>query len=85
MEPAGFHLSVTDEGIGMTREQAARVFDKFYRADSSTTAVRGTGLGLTIVRHIIDGHGGQVWVESQPQQGSTFHVLLPTGSATPQS
>lgn len=77
MEPSGFHLSVTDQGIGMTREQAARVFDKFYRVDSSTTAVRGTGLGLTIVKHIIDAHGGKIWVESVPEQGSTFHVFLP--------
>jgi signal transduction histidine kinase len=79
MEPAGFHLSIADGGIGMTPEQAARIFDKFYRVDSSTTAVRGTGLGLTIVRHIIDGHGGRIWVESTPLQGSTFHVLLPAG------
>lgn len=78
MEPAGLHLSIGDEGIGMTPEQAARIFDKFYRADSSTTAVRGTGLGLTIVRHIINGHGGRIWVESTPLQGSTFHILLPT-------
>lgn len=77
MEPSGFRLSVTDQGIGMTPEQAARVFDKFYRVDSSTTAVRGTGLGLTIVRHIIDAHGGKIWVESVPDRGSTFHVFLP--------
>ncbi|MCM2265205.1 MAG: Cache 3/Cache 2 fusion domain-containing protein, partial [Desulfuromonadales bacterium] len=85
VEPAGFHLSVADQGIGMTPEQASRVFDKFYRANSSTTAVGGTGLGLTIVKHIIDAHGGRIWVESTPEQGSTFHVVLPMGSAPPQS
>lgn len=77
IEPGGFHLVVSDRGIGMTPEQAARVFDKFYRANSSTTAVSGTGLGLTIVKHIVDAHGGRVWVESTPGGGSTFHVLLP--------
>jgi signal transduction histidine kinase len=81
MAPNGFHLSIADGGIGMTPEQAARIFDKFYRADSSTTAVRGTGLGLTIVRHIIDGHGGSIWVESELQRGSTFHIVLPAGRA----
>ncbi|NJC87606.1 MAG: PAS domain S-box protein [Desulfuromonas sp.] len=85
VEPDGFHLSVTDQGLGMTPEQAARVFDKFYRADSSTTAVRGTGLGLTIVRHIVDAHGGRIRVESTPGAGSTFHVILPMGSAVAQS
>ena len=82
VEANGFHLSVADQGIGMTPEQAARAFDKFYRANSSNTAVSGTGLGLTIVKHIIDAHGGRVWVESVPQQGSTFHVLLPCSCET---
>jgi PAS domain S-box-containing protein len=83
MQADGYHLSIADQGIGMNPEQAARVFDKFYRADSSTTAVRGTGLGMTIVKHIIDAHGGTVWVESTPEQGTTVHVVLPpeTGQA----
>lgn len=82
MEPAGFHLSIEDQGIGMTPEQVARIFDKFYRADSSTTAVRGTGLGMTIVRHIMDAHGGKTWVESLRNQGTTVHLLLPSPSVT---
>jgi PAS domain S-box-containing protein len=84
-EPGGFHLSIADQGIGLTPEQAARVFDKFYRVDSSTTAVRGTGLGLTIVKHIIDAHNGKIWVESEPGRGSAFHVLLPGDAGATQS
>lgn len=77
--PEGFHLSVSDQGIGMTSEEVARVFDKFYRADSSNTAINGTGLGMTIVREIIDGHGGRVWVESNPGRGTSVHLVLPWG------
>lgn len=65
----------------MTPEQAARVFDKFYRADSSTTAVRGTGLGMTIVKHIMDAHGGKIWIDSIQNQGTTVHLLLPSAAA----
>jgi len=82
-EPTGFHLSITDQGIGMTPEQADHAFDKFYRANSSTTAIGGTGLGLTIVKHIVDAHGGNVWLESVPDQGSTFHILLPNAENLP--
>ncbi len=80
MEKDGFYLSVTDQGIGMAPEQKARVFDKFYRADSSSTAVSGTGLGMTIARHIIDIHGGKVWIESIAGRGTTVHLMLPVES-----
>ena len=77
MENEGFHLSVADQGIGMAPEQKARVFDKFYRADSSSTAVSGTGLGMTIARHLVELHGGKVWIESVSGQGTTVHLMLP--------
>jgi signal transduction histidine kinase len=69
-------LAVTDRGIGMTPEQAARVFERFYRADPSGT-VLGTGLGMSIVREIVQLHGGQVTVDSQPGEGTTATVWLP--------
>lgn len=72
-----FHLSVSDEGIGMTAEQVEHMFDKFYRADSSNTAVQGVGLGMSIVRHIILAHRGEIRVESQPGVGTTILVDLP--------
>jgi signal transduction histidine kinase len=61
----------------MTPEQVARVFEKFYRADASDTAVSGLGLGMSIVRNIVEAHGGKIWVESEPGRGTTAHFLLP--------
>lgn len=70
-------ISVADEGIGMSREELAHIFEKFWRADASSTAIEGTGLGLVIVRHIVEQHGGQIWVESTKGQGTTVHFTLP--------
>jgi signal transduction histidine kinase len=72
-----YEICVEDEGIGMTAEQVEKVFEKFYRVDSSNTAVEGTGLGMSIVRHIVDAHGGRVWVESEPDRGTRVFVSLP--------
>jgi len=71
-------VSVSDEGIGIPREEQPRIFDRFYRGKSEEVAgIRGTGLGLSIVRAVVDKHGGRVWVESQPGAGSTFTFVLP--------
>ena len=80
--------SVSDEGIGMTPEQIEHSCDSFYRADSSNTAVQGVGLGMSIVRHIIQAHHGEMHIESQLGHGTTVHFALPvapppTPSATP--
>ncbi len=77
IEKREFHLMVTDEGIGMTPEQQLRVFDKFYRADASDSAVAGLGLGMSIVKAIIEAHGGRIWVESRQREGTTVHFTLP--------
>jgi PAS domain S-box-containing protein len=74
-----YRFSVADRGIGMTPEQAVRVFDKFYRADASDTAIGGLGLGMSIVRNIVEAHGGRIWVESEPSRGTTVQFLLPLG------
>jgi PAS domain S-box-containing protein len=76
-------VEVHDEGIGIEQGKQAAIFDKFYRADDSDTAVGGTGLGLTIVKHIIRLHGGAIWVESEPGKGSTFSFTIPFGSTLP--
>jgi CheY-like chemotaxis protein/anti-sigma regulatory factor (Ser/Thr protein kinase) len=70
-------VTVTDEGIGMTKEELAHIFEKFWRADASSTAVEGTGLGLVIVRYIVEQHGGHIWVESAKNEGTTVHFTLP--------
>ena len=76
------HLSVTDEGPGMLAEQAARAFERFYRADPSRTrASGGAGLGLSIVAALVSAHGGQVDVATEPGQGCVFHVWLPLAAA----
>jgi PAS domain S-box-containing protein len=71
-------ISIRDKGIGMTAEQQAHLFQKFYRADSSNTSIGGTGLGLAICKLIVEGHGGEIWAESTPGEGSTFAFTLPT-------
>jgi PAS domain S-box-containing protein len=70
-------VGVTDQGIGMTPRQAARMFDKFYRADATNTAIGGLGLGMAIARGIVEAHGGQIRVESIVGQGTTVEFSLP--------
>ncbi|MFO8008296.1 MAG: HAMP domain-containing sensor histidine kinase [Candidatus Brocadiia bacterium] len=73
-------LEVQDNGMGMSRRTLRRVFDMFYQADDRLSRhAGGCGLGLSIVKFIVDAHGGTVDVESRPQEGSTFRVLLPAG------
>lgn len=69
-------VEVTDHGIGMDEETMARIFDRFYQADGSRSH-EGVGLGLCLVKRILDMLGGQVKVQSKPGQGSTFRVMLP--------
>ncbi|MBG0831348.1 HAMP domain-containing histidine kinase [Planomonospora sp. ID67723] len=72
-------LVIEDTGPGMTADQAARAFDRFYRADDSRSraAGGGAGLGLAIVRSIVSAHGGRVEVRTAPARGSAFRVVLP--------
>jgi signal transduction histidine kinase len=72
------HLAVHDTGPGIPPEEVDRVFERFYRLDASRArASGGTGLGLSVVKSLVDAHGGRVWVESVPGKGSTFTVALP--------
>lgn len=73
-------LSVTDNGIGISKDDLPRIFERFYRADkarSSEGTRRGTGLGLAIVKHIAQLHGGRVEARSEPGKGTTIRVVLP--------
>jgi two-component system OmpR family sensor kinase len=70
-------LAVTDRGPGMTAEQAARVFERFYRTDGARTRARGgTGLGLSISAALVAAHGGSISVQTEPGCGATFRVRL---------
>lgn len=70
---------VADQGAGMTPAQVERIFDKFYRVDSSNTAVSGLGLGMSIVKTILEAHQGRIWVESAPGEGTRVSLELPVG------
>jgi GAF domain-containing protein len=73
-----FHVSVRDTGPGISSTDQARLFQEFQQADNAVTKKKGgTGLGLAISKRIIEMHGGRIWVESQPGQGSTFRFSLP--------
>lgn len=71
-------LTVTDNGVGIPEEDQKHIFERFYRVDKARSrATGGTGLGLSIVHEMVTMHGGEITVESQPGQGSTFMVRLP--------
>jgi len=71
-------ISVTDRGIGVAKADQKKIFEKFYRAENSLLhETKGSGLGLALVQHIMEAHGGTVEVESTPGKGSTFTLVLP--------
>lgn len=77
IEENRYRLSVQDEGLGMLPEQIERAFEKFYRGDATNTAISGTGLGLTIVKHLVEAHRGEVELKSIPNKGTTITIFLP--------
>jgi signal transduction histidine kinase len=71
-------IAVTDRGIGISPREARRVFETFYRAPAARRmGTRGSGLGLSLVRHILQAHGGNVELKSAPGKGSTFTLVFP--------
>lgn len=77
-------ISVTDMGLGIPSDEHARIFEKFYRvAGRERQLIPGTGLGLTLVAHVVEAHGGRVTVRSAPGDGSTFSIVLPLCQSEP--
>ena len=81
-DPAGarqvVHISVQDNGIGISPESQKRIFQKFFRADDQKVRdIPGTGLGLNITKTLVEMQGGKIWFESVPDQGTTFHITVP--------
>ena len=71
-------VTVRDTGIGISKENLTDIFEKYRQGDSGRSEyIKGTGLGLAIVKHIVTAHGGSIWVESDPGQGSSFTFFLP--------
>jgi two-component system phosphate regulon sensor histidine kinase PhoR len=74
-------LQVTDSGIGIDSLHQDRIFERFYQVDGTSRRTHGgCGLGLALVKEIVERHGGTVTVESHPGEGSTFTVTLPSGA-----
>jgi two-component system phosphate regulon sensor histidine kinase PhoR len=76
----GVRCAVRDTGVGIPAESLSRIFERFYRVDSSRTG-SGTGLGLSISKHIVEAHGGKLWAESEEGRGSTFFFFIPVKPA----
>ncbi len=72
-----FLFLIADQGLGMSPDHVERVFESFYRADASNTAVPGTGVGMTIVKGIVEAQGGKLWIESAKGGGTIVNFTLP--------
>jgi len=77
-------IAVRDHGVGIPAEEQRKIFDRFHRVSTGLVhEVKGSGLGLSLVQHIVQVHGGRVTVDSEPGRGSTFTLRLPIGLETP--
>ncbi|KXB06758.1 hypothetical protein AKJ52_01675 [candidate division MSBL1 archaeon SCGC-AAA382C18] len=75
--PEDIVVKIADTGEGIPEEKLEHVFDRFYRADSSRSGEGGTGLGLSIAKELVEAHGGEIWIDSEPKKGTTVSFSLP--------
>ncbi len=75
-------ISVRDTGVGIAAEDHEKIFEPFYRGKNASSE-SGVGLGLSLVKEVVDLHGGKILVQSEPNKGSVFSILLPVGNAIP--
>lgn len=81
-EEENIKLEVTDAGIGIAPREIAHIFDRFYRTkQKSGFEARGSGLGLTLVKHVVESHNGSISVKSMPGEGSTFSIIIPVSGS----
>lgn len=79
VSPAAIEISITDEGIGISKSNVEKVFDRFFRAEEISPVISGLGIGLHIANEIIKRHQGSIRVKSEINKGSVFTVVLPFG------
>lgn len=80
-DQASVVVTVADTGVGIAEAEMSRLFERFYKADRARSS-NGTGLGLAIAKHIVQVHGGAIWVESKPGEGARFSFSVPRADAT---
>jgi len=82
--PEGVQVSVQDRGVGIPAHQLPHIFEPLFQVNRAQYEQQGTGLGLAIARAYVELHGGRIWVESEPGQGSTFYFMLPEAIEVPE-
>jgi signal transduction histidine kinase len=70
-------ISIGDTGPGIREDDLSKIFDKYHQVQTEGRAAHGTGLGLAIAKYAVTAHGGKIWAESKPGEGSTFLFSLP--------
>ena len=76
------NMEVKDEGIGITPEEQERLFQPYHRVEQDRQKFPGIGLGLAVSKQLVEAHGGKIWVESLPGQGSVFSLAIPLGNTS---